>query len=604
MVTQKPFKIIKELYINARRMLSFGYEMDKKLTLLYYLTATIGAVIPVAGSYFYKFLIDYLQKTQGVSFDSIPLTLILILGGVYIISILEDVVFYGLNYSYYDYLFRYKLQNKISLQFYKKVSSLDIQYFEDSDKQNLITTTRDTMLWRVPDFLRNFRDFTVNIVAYLAAVLALLPFGIWIPALITFIAIPRIYLRAKHGALQWSIYGSGAPQAKKLWYFGHLMQEQKSVKEMKIAQSSSGILKKYEKIQNHLYNLNKGPLDKYLKVRNIPGLIEICILFVIAIYYLPPTLAGTLTIGSFTLIITLMGRINSNAAGSAQRIGELYENSLYVNNYMEVLNLPKIIREDKNPVVFSKIKSPEITFDKVSFNYPDGPTVLDNISFTVKPGESVAFVGENGAGKSTIVKLLCRFYDVTEGNILINGINIKNVKLSNWYKFLGTLFQEFTQYHFSVRDNITLGAPDKNDEKLVYEAAKKSGADKFIESLPDKYNQILGREFEEGIELSGGQWQKLAIARAFYEEPPVLILDEPTSAIDAEAEFEIFNNLQKEYKEKTLILVSHRFSTVRNASKIYVVENGKIIEQGSHEKLMELGEKYFKMFSIQAKGYK
>jgi ABC-type multidrug transport system fused ATPase/permease subunit len=230
--------------------------------------------------------------------------------------------------------------------------------------------------------------------------------------------------------------------------------------------------------------------------------------------------------------------------------------------------------------------------------------VLHKVSFTIEPGESVALVGHNGAGKTTIIKLLCRFYDVSDGEILINGINIKHLDLSGWYKFLGTLFQEFVRYHFTIKENIFLGAPGKNDEIAMKEAAVKSGAADFIERLPDKYDQKLGKEFADGEELSGGEWQKLAIARAFYEEPPVLILDEPTSAIDAEAEYEIFNNLEKQYKNKTLILVSHRFSTVRNANKIVVIDGGKIVESGTHEELMNVGGLYARLFSIQAKGYR
>ena len=265
--------------------------------------------------------------------------------------------------------------------------------------------------------------------------------------------------------------------------------------------------------------------------------------------------------------------------------------------------LPQLIKAPKNPVSLGEIKPPKIEFKNVSFNYQGGAKVLDDVSFVIEPGESVALVGHNGAGKTTIVKLLCRFYDVTGGEILINGIGIKKLDLTSYYKFLGTLFQEFVQYHFTVRENIFLGAPGKNDEAAMHEAARKSGADEFIDRLPKKYDQMLGKEFEGGEELSGGQWQKLAIARAFYEEPPVLILDEPTSAIDAEAEYEIFSNLEKQYKNKTLVLVSHRFSTVRNAQKIVVLEHGKIIETGTHAELMNRQGEYAKLFTIQAKGY-
>jgi ATP-binding cassette subfamily B protein len=283
----------------------------------------------------------------------------------------------------------------------------------------------------------------------------------------------------------------------------------------------------------------------------------------------------------------------------------MYENNLYVNHYFDVLSLPKIVKEPKNPVKLSSNILPKIEFKNVSFSYPgtDNP-VLKNLTFSIESNENVAIVGPNGAGKTTIVKLLCRFYDVTGGEILVNGVNIKNIKLSNWYKFLGTLFQEFMHYNFTVKENIILGRPDFYDRKLMVDAAEKSGASEFIKKLPKKYNQILGRQFEGGAELSQGQWQKLAIARAFYESAPILILDEPTSAIDAEAEYDIFNNLLKFYKDKTLFLISHRFSTVRNADKIIVLKEGEIVEIGSHQELLSNNKLYARMFKKQAIGYK
>lgn len=604
MKKEKYTKLIKNLWLNARRLIRLATQTDKRITFFYYATTAVGASVPVVASVAIKIVIDNLQNAQSALTPTLPIVIIVTLGSYYLITIIEDVVFYGLNYSYFDFLFRYKLQNEISFRFYRKVTNLDIAHFENTETQDLITKTRDTMLWRVPDFLRNLRDLFGNIVAYISAFVITLPFGIWVPLLITFMTLPRIYLRAKHGSLQWSIYGSGAPQARKLWYIGHLLYQKTSIKEMKISQTAGAIMKKYKDTQNYLYKLNKGPLDKYLKVRNLPIVLETATLFTIATYFVPKTIDNTITIGSFTLLINLMTRLNNNAASSATRLGEIYENNLYVNHFFDVLGLPRLVKLAKKPKRVKSKKPPKIEFKNVSFNYPDGPKVLNNINLTINPGDSIAFVGDNGAGKSTLVKLICRFYDVTGGEILVNGINIKQLKLASWYKSLGTLFQEFTHYHFTVKENITLGAPEKDNDRLMKEAAKKAGADKFIERLPKKYEQPLGREFEDGLELSGGQWQKLAIARAFYEEPPVLILDEPTSAIDAEAEYEIFNNLQSQYKNKTLILVSHRFSTVRNANKIFVVENGGIIERGSHKQLIDLGGKYYKMFTVQAKGYK
>jgi len=241
----------------------------------------------------------------------------------------------------------------------------------------------------------------------------------------------------------------------------------------------------------------------------------------------------------------------------------------------------------------------------VSFSYPKSQKkVIKNLNFKIRSGENVALVGKNGAGKTTIVKLLCRFYDVTSGQILINGTNIKDLDIKDWYKYLGTLFQEFIKYDFTVKENITLGKSNNFDSGKMLLAAKQSGANKFIEDFPKKYDQLLGKQFEGGVELSIGQWQKIAIARAFYESPPILILDEPTSAIDAESEYQIFKNLAKEYKNKSLLLISHRFSTVRNADRILVIDNGEIVEEGSHQELIKNEGKYANMFNKQAVGYK
>jgi len=597
-------RVLEHIFTNLKKMLILAWQTDKWVTAAYYLTAGIGALAPLATGLTLKYLIDILLVNQtSTVVTSIPLIVIVVLAARYLVVMGQDFVQWGLKSTYFDYLFRYKLQNELNLRFYQKLAHLDIAYLEDPETQNLIAKAKDTLTWRPPDFLRNFSYSLGSFVTYLSAFIILLPFGWWIPVVITFVTLPRLFLRARYGSIQWSIYGSGSPQARKLWYFMWLLSTDTAIREMKIFQSQDALLARFKKIQNYIFNLNKGPLNNYLRVLTFPMILEVAVLFIIAYLKLPAVLSGAITIGSFTLLINMIDQLNGNAVGFVINFGEMYEANLYVDHYFDVLELPRIIKEVKKPVVFKKLKPPKIEFKNVSFHYPKGPSAIKNISFVIKPGENIAFVGPNGAGKSTIIKLICRFYDVNKGEILVNGVNIKKLKLANWYKFMGTLFQDFVQYHFTVRENIALGDPMKQDEKLIREAAIKSGAYEFIKKLPNGFDQMLGREFKKGEELSIGQWQELAIARAFYEEAPLLILDEPTSSIDAEAEYEIFNNLQKTYKKKTLILVSHRFSTVRNANKIFVIEEGEITEEGTHRKLLDLDGKYAKMFKLQAKGY-
>lgn len=594
--------IIGDVAVNLKRMLILAWKMDRKVVAGYYITALLGALAPLAASITLAFLIDSLIKPGPDT--TLPLIVIVVLATRYLLMLGENIILWGLNRTYFDYLFRYKVQNEINRKFYDKLSNLDIAYLEDPKTQNLISKVRDTMTWRPPDFLRQFSYFFGSITGYLAAFFVLIPFGWWIPVIITIITLPRLYLRARYGTIQWSIYGSGAPEVKKLWYLTWLLSTDTAIREMRIFGSSKALLAKLKDIQEYLFNLNKKPLDNYLRQLTFPPILEITVLFIIAYLQLPNVLSAVMTVGSFTLLINMIDQLNGNAASAVLNFGEMYEHNLYVSDYFKILALQRIITEVENPAIIKNNVPPKVEFKNVSFKYPDGPLVLKNVSFEIGSGESVALVGANGAGKSTIIKLICRFYDVTDGEILINGVNIKNIQLASWYKCMGTLFQDFVHYYLTVKDNILLGDPNKYDAKLMREAAKKSGALEFIEKLPKGFDQTLGREYEEGEELSIGEWQKLAIARAFYQSPPLLILDEPTSAIDAEAEYKIFNNLEKAYKHKTLILVSHRFSTVRNANKILVIEDGEITERGTHKELLKLEGKYASMFNVQAQGYK
>jgi len=241
-----------------------------------------------------------------------------------------------------------------------------------------------------------------------------------------------------------------------------------------------------------------------------------------------------------------------------------------------------------------------------AFKYPESNRfILKNFNLAISNGEKASLVGENGAGKSTLIKLILRFYDVTEGEILINGVNIKEINLNDWHKKIGALFQDFIKYQFTLKENVIYGnLAKRNDISAIKETIQKAGVDSYLKDLPNGIDQIVGKTFEDGVDLSGGQWQKLALARVFFRDASILILDEPTSAIDAKAEYEIFQNVQKLQKDKTVVIISHRFSTVRHADRILVLEEGKILEEGNHDELMKKKGLYAELFEIQAQGYK
>ena len=601
----KAYKSFGEIILNLKRMLKLSWQTDKSLTAGYYGTSGISALFPIIASYIYKLFIDNTISNLGVK-PSIPLILIVILGARYLSNWIWDFISWVLKETYFDYLVRYKLQNKLNNLFCEKVSHIDIAHLENSETQDLINKAKDTMTWRPQDFLRAFSYLFTNLVAFVSSFILLGSYKWYLPLIISVFGLPRLYLRTKMGSLQWSIWGTSTPETRKMWYLQSLLTQKNSIIESKIFQSTDSLIQKSIETQTSLYEKNKKPVKNFIKVASLPQFIEMFVVFGFAFARLPLVLSGQMSVGDFSFFIDMLDRVLNSVAGTVGNLGWMYENNLYVNHFFEVMNLPKLVKEPVKPIkINTKINPPEIEFRNVTFSYPNTKKkVLKNLSFKIGSGENIALVGKNGAGKTTIVKLLCRFYDVSSGEILINGTNIKDVNLKDWYKYLGTLFQEFIKYDFTVKENITLGKTENfNNEKMLF-AAKQSGANKFINELPKKYDQLLGKQFKGGMELSIGQWQKIAIARAFYEGAPILILDEPTSAIDAETEYKIFKNLDREYKNKSLLLISHRFSTVRNADRILVINNGEIIEEGSHEELISKNGEYSRMFNKQAIGYK
>jgi ABC-type multidrug transport system fused ATPase/permease subunit len=585
------------------RILGLAWRMDARLTFLYYLTAFVAAVAPIASGLTLGVLIDRVVVASPAQV-TVPVIAVIVVATHFAIVAINAAVRYGLHEQYYDYVFRYRLQDTITYRFCEKLTQLDVPHLENPEVQALITKVRETHQWRVPDFFRLLAYAFIAIVGAVAAAAALVPFGWWIVPAVIAGCVPRIYLRLRFGEMQWSMYASGAPESRKLSYFGELLSEVSALRELKVFRAAPSLLARYREIQARIFALGKRPLDRYRRVGVIAPLIEGALVFAIAWAMLPRVAAGALSIGSFAFFVTMLQQLAINTAEAGVSASVAYQNLLYVRMWNELMALPRLIPLPERPHRFAAVAPPRIEFRHVSFAYPSGRPALSDVSFVIEPGESVALVGANGAGKSTLIKLLCRFYDVTSGQILINGVDLRELDPAHWYAHLGTLFQDFVQYKLTVRDNVLFGDPGRVDEAAMVEAIRKAGAADLVRALPGGYDQILGSEFADGEQLSGGQWQKLAIARAFYQSAPVLIMDEPTSAIDAEAELEIFNNLEAEYRDKTLILVSHRFSTVRNADRILVIEDGRVAERGTHDELVAAGGRYAAMFSAQAAGYR
>lgn len=315
-------------------------------------------------------------------------------------------------------------------------------------------------------------------------------------------------------------------------------------------------------------------------------------------------LEGTIAVGGLLLAFNTYTRFYQTINGYVESVSFTEEAARYATRWFELFDMQPKIRSGDNAVRMAFKEAPVIEFRNVSFQYPaeegTGAMVLKNLSFTIHPGEKLAIVGVNGAGKTTLIKLLCRIYDPTEGTILVNGTDLRDIHLDDWQNALGMLFQDFPVYNLTMRESIGIGSINEPvDDSRMKSAAQFSGADEFISN----YDQLIWKEFKDGIDLSKGQHQRLAVARMFYRNAPVTILDEPTASIDAVTEEKIFSSLEKNMAGKTVILITHRFSTVKNADKILMLEHGSIIEQGSHKELMILNSKYAELYFMQAKRY-
>jgi ATP-binding cassette subfamily B protein len=319
-------------------------------------------------------------------------------------------------------------------------------------------------------------------------------------------------------------------------------------------------------------------------------------------------MAGTIAVGALLLAFNTYTRFYQTVNGYIESISFTEEAARYAARWFELFDLkPRVVsRNEARRVSFDK--PPVIAFENVSFRYPvesgDSPLVLQNLSFTIASGEKVAIIGVNGSGKTTLIKLLCRIYDPTEGRITIDGVDLKELDMDDWQSALGVLFQDFPAYNLTIRESIGIGRVTEAfaDERLR-RAAAFSGADEFIDEFPHGYDQLIWKEFKDGTDLSKGQHQRLAVARMFYRNAAITILDEPTASIDAVTEEKIFTTLEKHMQGKTVILITHRFSTVKNADKILMLEHGRIIEQGSHQTLMKLKSKYAELYTMQASRY-
>jgi ATP-binding cassette subfamily B protein len=510
------------------------------------------------------------------------------------------VMGYGKRLLYYAYS-RWSINT-----FLNALSTLDIGDYYDEKTRNEINKVSGAYTWQLSNLSESTLELCYGVVRFIAITVVVAEITWWLVPVIALFLIPTLLAERKAAQLQWFVWEQKGDERHIFWGLDSIIRQVKGQMELRSLQATKYVRAKIDTMNNIFYTTQEKEYRKSRFALTSTKLIETIGTAVGSIVVLKQLLSHKIALDKYFFLSGALLRVGSALNNIFGTISRMQEPLLFASSYFELTDrVPKIV-DNPQAVKLSKNTAPEIVFEDLSFNYPkqDRP-VFDHLNLTIKAGEHIALVGENGAGKSTLIKLLLRFYTPTSGRILIDGVDLKDIAIESWYEHIATLFQDFNQYPLPIDENIEIGRSNLPvNQKLLHQAAKFGSVDKLVDEYKDGWKTVLDSSFKRGVEPSGGQWQRVALARSFYRDASMLILDEPTSAIDANAEYEIFNNIFEHYQDRTTLIVSHRFSTVRRADRIVVLEEGKIIEQGSHQDLMMRDGMYHKLFTNQAEGYR
>lgn len=593
---------LKEFFLVEKWILLFYFKITPLYVSLYIISSIYLQFTSIISTFIFSIFVTRVVEgalTRTFQLETyIPLLLLL----------LTDKILAGAAsevFGYVDSMLNQKANPEVSRALARKLTTLGILTLEDPEFSN--------KLERVKGILSNAQYFLYRTINFISRIFVLLSSGAiivtyfpWAIPIMIIISLPSYFIDQKYIQEDWNLFKRLTEERRRAYSLIDMLHSPKELQEITITNSSEFITKKFNSFADNFFVLRQQLFKPWFTLSFITSqMSNIALtggyLFIIRNFVLGVIDIGTLTfqVRNLDIFLSTLSTINQNYQG-------LRENAARYIEMKEIFETESNFKEGEF-LIPENGSAPEIEFKNISFKYPQSKrSVIKNLSLKIGKGEKVAIVGKNGAGKSTLIKLISRFYEVNKGELLINNTNINSIKSESLYSEMGVLHQDFVRYeHMNLRDNVIIGAPGQEfDQKRFEDALNSSDASEFVNAFPDKYEQILSERYKGGIRPSTGQWQKIALARFFYRNSPLVIFDEPTAAIDAESEYNIFNRIYEFFKDKTVIIISHRFSTVRNADRIIVFEEGQVVEDGSHEELMKLDGHYAKAFKLQAEGYK
>jgi ATP-binding cassette subfamily B protein len=578
------------------------WENSPPLTAATILLRLVSAIIPATQLVVGKLIIDQVVNSiRGLPVDSHRIWVLL--GYEIALVVLSDLLSRAINLC--DSLLGDKFTNYVTLRLMEHASKLDLVSFEDPvfydklERARRQTTNRLGML----AMMAGMGQQLVTLFSLAAIVVSYSP---WFLVLMIVAVIPAFLGETRFAMLSYSMLYRWTPERRELDYLRMLGASSQSAKEVKIFGLGEYLAERSRKLFDRFYLENKALAIKRAVAGSLLNLLPTAGYYAAYVLMLVRTLAGSLTVGSLTLLAGAFARSRSLIESLFSSLNNIAEQALYIKDLFDFFETQPTIISPPNALPAPRPIQSGFEFRNVSFAYPGSDRqVLQRVSFRFDAGERIALIGENGAGKTTLVKLLARLYDPTEGSISLDGIDLREYDVDSLRGEIGVIFQDYMRYDMLVRENIGFGRIDELDNQpRVESAARKSLAEPLIEQFSRGYQQMLGRRFDNGVDLSAGQWQKIALARAYMRDAQVLILDEPTASLDARAEYEVFLRFADLTRDRMAVLISHRFSTVRMADRILVLADGEIVEQGSHQQLVALGGRYAELFELQAAGYR
>ena len=598
---------------NLAPFLAQVWQTSRTLTLATIALRLVRAVLPVTMLYVAKLFIDevvVMVQAPAVGLDlsqawatGLLDRLAMLLAAEFGLAILSDVL--GRLVGLVDALLSERYVNAASVRLMQHAAMLDLEDFEDSELQDRLERARRQTMGRSPLMGQLFGQAQdiITVVAFAAGLMAYAP---WLIGLMLVALLPAFLGEMRFNAQGYALNYTWTPERRELDYVRQTGASVETAKEVKIFGLQDFLIQRYRTLADTFYRANRALALRRALWGSALSVVGTIGYYAAYAYLAWRTVHGDFSVGDLTFLAGSFLRLRGLLEGLLSGFSQVASQAMYLDDLYSFFDIqPEILsRPDARPVP-NPIRE-GFVFEQVGFRYPGAERwAVRGLSFTLRAGESVALVGENGAGKTTVVKLLARLYDPDEGRILLDGVDLRDYDLDDLRANVGVIFQDFVRYHLSAADNIAVGRIDaRADRERIEQAARRSLADDVVGKLPRGYDQMLGKRFGNGVDLSGGEWQKLAIARAYMRQAQVMILDEPTAALDARAEFEVFERFKELSAGRTTVLISHRFSTVRMADRILVLRDGAVAEAGNHGQLLAAGGLYAELFNLQAEGYR